>query len=228
MAIAPLSLWNTLWTTLYSHAPQPPWIALSPGQPLSPRDTYPAAVQKDKHSRSGLTKTELAHKSGAGRHNWGSLRTKGDDESTGRQDGDLEVLDEPIPDEATDIFVFESEGDEFPVGRNLASDAGNDFKGLNIQQRDAKFESQGVATSPTESTGSLDSVDRPDLGRRGSSVTDQEREKARHFREGVLHKKAGRGIDLADIAKTSYGIAQSPPTNSYIGTSPSNGFHLSK
>ncbi|ODN75496.1 hypothetical protein L202_06626 [Cryptococcus amylolentus CBS 6039] len=192
------------------------------------RDTYPAAVQKDKHSRSGLTKTELAHKSGAGRHNWGSLRTKGDDESFGRQDGDLEVLDEPIPDEATDIFDFESEGDDFPVGRNLTSDAGNDFKGLNIQQRDAKFESQGVATSPTESTGSFDSVDRPDLGRRGSSVTDQERERARHFREGVLHKKAGRGIDLADIAKTSYGIAQSAPTNSYIGTSPSSGFHLSK
>ncbi|WVQ76866.1 hypothetical protein IAR50_006540 [Cryptococcus sp. DSM 104548] len=181
------------------------------------RDQYPAALQKDRHSRSGLNKTELAHKQGSGRHNWGSLRTKGEDEVSGHDDGQREVLAEPIPDEAADVFDFE-----------LASE-GHDFKGgLDIQQRDAAFETQGVATSPTESTNSLDSVDRPEFGRRGSSVTDQERERARHFREGVLHKKAGRGIDLADIAKTSYGIAQSPPNNSYIGTSPTNGFHLSK
>jgi hypothetical protein len=70
--------------------------------------------------------------------------------------------------------------------------------------------------------------------RRMSNVSDEERERARVYREGVM----GRGressrdclaqtkltaiaVDLAGIAKTSYGIAQSPPNNSF-GTSPTS------
>ncbi|WVQ85188.1 hypothetical protein IAT38_007353 [Cryptococcus sp. DSM 104549] len=179
------------------------------------RNQYPAALLRDRHSRSGLTKTELAHKGGDGAHNWGSLRGEGEAEAGGRLDAAADLSAQPGPaDEELDELLDE------PVGADLANgtDAGNDFKASTT----------GLGQSPTDSISSLGSAvsdagaAKPAFGgRRLSAVTDEEREKARLYRESCMHKTGG--VDLAHIAKTSYGI-QSPPAvsptkakNTYFG-----------
>lgn len=98
-----------------------------------------------------------------------------------------------------------------------------------------------IAHSPSDSMSSLDSVGHGNKGhgpgqRRMSNVSDEERDRARVYREGVMNK--GResrplqpskyrllnspAVDLAHIAKTSYGIAQSPPNTHVFGTSPTS------
>nr|ODN88965.1 hypothetical protein L203_02371 [Cryptococcus depauperatus CBS 7841] len=178
------------------------------------RAHYPAAVLKDRRSRSGLTKTEWNHKNGDGAHNWGSLRSKGDDELTGNIDAqnEAEVAVDEAP--ANDMFDFDEELVE-SAGPDLPADAGNDFKPT-APFAHGDIEGQArVTASPTESTSSFPYEEgRPETGRRMSAVTDEERDRARMFREKGQYKKGG--VDLAHIAKTSYGIAQSP-TDSYMG-----------
>ncbi|WVR03271.1 hypothetical protein IAU60_000262 [Kwoniella sp. DSM 27419] len=183
------------------------------------RNQYPAAMQKDRHSRSGLSKTELAHKGGDGAHNWGSHRHQGADEAGGVADADAERemfnLDE---DQLAPLHI---------VTQPKPSDAGNDIRG-DVEGN--------IARSPSDSMSSIDSASsdadagtgaKPILGgRRMSNVSDAERDQARSYREGLMNKG---GVDLANIARTSYGVAQSPPTNQYIGTSPTKargGFSL--
>lgn len=184
------------------------------------RNQYPAAVLKDRHSRTGLDKTQWNHKNGDGAHNWGSTARKGDDEASGRLDGEAEAeaaLDE-LP--SSDVFDLDEEIND-PVGAMPVTDSGNDFKPMDLGKRGSIQGQSNIATSPTDSMSSLDSGDRPGMGRRMSAVSDEEREKMRLYREGVLHKK--QGVDLAHIARSSHGIAMSPPTNSYLGpVSPSN------
>ncbi|WWC85531.1 uncharacterized protein L201_000395 [Kwoniella dendrophila CBS 6074] len=144
------------------------------------RAQNPAAISKDKHSRSGLTKTELSHKNGDGAHNWGSNKSKGQDEYLGNEDANGEI--------------FQLDEDQFQARNEISS-------------------------SPTESTSSLDrDRERPQLGNKGqrrmSSYSEEERKEALQFR-GDWNKA---GVDLAHIARTSYGIAQSPTE---ISTSPS-------
>ncbi|WRT63413.1 uncharacterized protein IL334_000318 [Kwoniella shivajii] len=166
------------------------------------RNQNPAALLKDRHSRSGLTKSESSHKGGDGAHNWGSLRRKGDDEISGALDAN---------DEERDEFSM-------PIGTKIVSP----------QPSSVDIEGTGnddIARSPTNSTSSIDSNtnnnsndngNKPVMGRRMSNVSDEERKEAREFRGGW----SKNGVDLAHIARTSYGIAQSPTETSYMSTSP--------
>ncbi|WVW81460.1 hypothetical protein I302_103454 [Kwoniella bestiolae CBS 10118] len=172
------------------------------------RAQNPAAISKDRHSRSGLTKTELSHKGGDGAHNWGSWKTKGQDEISGREDANGEIfqLDEDQAKNGNRNGNKAEENDNDVIG-NLRGNGNNDVEG-------------NIARSPAESTGSLD---RPTQGRRMSSYSEEEKKEALQYRGG-WHKA---GVDLAHIARTSYGIAQSPP----LATSPSNvkhGFNFNK
>ncbi|WWC57806.1 uncharacterized protein I303_100341 [Kwoniella dejecticola CBS 10117] len=151
----------------------------------------PAAASKDKHSRSGLTKTELAHKNGDGGHNWGSDRTKQQDELMGAEDASDEI---------------------FALDENLAAKTNKQGRKASGSVSDGE---SNVSTSPTQSTGSLDR-ERPNGQRRMSSYSEEEQKEALKFRGG-WHKN---GVDLAQIARTSYGIAQSPPNNTMMSTSP--------
>lgn len=186
------------------------------------RNQHPAALLKDRHSRSGLIhQSELARKNGAGAHNWGSYSQENDLEAAARRDADAEAeADEGgnagAGDGADVEGVFDMEGDEGlgplpvpkgPKGMEVAN--GVDGEAGKGKQDDA------ISTSPTESMSSLDSVGgQGQKGRRMSNVSDEERERARAYREGVMHKGQP---DLAHIARTSYGIAQSPPS---FSTSP--------
>jgi len=73
--------------------------------------------------------------------------------------------------------------------------------------------------SPADSMASLESRGAPGNsgGRRMSQVSDQERAEALRYREGALKQK---GVDLASIARTSYGVATSPTNESVLSTSP--------
>lgn len=128
---------------------------------------------RDRHSRTGLTKSEFERKGGAGAHNWGSLNDEERAEHEGRLDAQLETA------------MFED--GEAP--------ADGDDKVDDLPEREAPAAPQ----------------------RRMSQVSDQERADALRYREGGLKQN---GVDLANIARTSHGIAQSPPANSVLGTSP--------
>ncbi|WWD06088.1 hypothetical protein V865_004173 [Kwoniella europaea PYCC6329] len=172
------------------------------------RAQNPAAISKDRHSRSGLTKTELSHKGGDGAHNWGSWKTKGQDEISGMEDANGEIFQ-----------LDEARGENQAKGRN----EGNENDGIGeLRGNTVNNDVEGnIARSPAESTGSLD---RPNQGqRRMSSYSEEEKKEALQYRGG-WHKA---GVDLAQIARTSYGIAQSPP----LATSPSkvkHGFNFNK
>jgi len=170
------------------------------------RNPFPAAVQKDKHSRSGLVKSESLRKQGAGAHNWGSFKEEG----AYKSQADADAADEQA------IFAMEEQGDNVaPLNAKQAHDPILDTSVANGDVEGNK----GIAHSPSDSMSSIDSVNINGKAgqRRMSNVSDEERERARVYREGVM----GRGpVDLAGIAKTSYGIAQSPPNNYVLGTSP--------
>ncbi|GMK54666.1 hypothetical protein CspeluHIS016_0112520 [Cutaneotrichosporon spelunceum] len=137
------------------------------------RNTSPAAIMRDRHSRTGLTKSEFERKGGAGAHNWGSLNDEERAEYDGKLDAELE----------TAMFDDGTEGAE-----------GDADKVEEMAEREAP------AAPP----------------RRMSQVSEQERADALRYREGGLKQN---GIDLANIARTSHGVAQSPPSN-VLGTSP--------
>ncbi|CAK9786468.1 hypothetical protein CC85DRAFT_287048 [Cutaneotrichosporon oleaginosum] len=136
------------------------------------RNTSPAAIMRDRHSRTGLTKSEFERKGGAGAHNWGSLNDEERAEHEGRLDAELETA-------MFDDGSAPADGDKVE----------------DLPERETPAAPQ----------------------RRMSQVSDQERADALRYREGGLKQN---GVDLANIARTSHGIAQSPPANSVLGTSP--------
>ncbi|WWC67102.1 uncharacterized protein I206_101009 [Kwoniella pini CBS 10737] len=171
----------------------------------------PAAISKDKHSRSGLTKTELSHKNGDGGHNWGSDRTKQQDELMGEKDASDEL---------------------FNLNENINI---NDNKRKNRRKSSLNSDNDNesnLSNSPNQSIGSI--IERPNFingiggnQRRMSSYSEEEQKEAFKFRSGWNKN----GVDLAQIARTSYGIAQSPPNNTYMSTSPTqvkSGFNFHK
>jgi len=200
------------------------------------RNQNPAALLKDRHSRSGLNKNELQRKQGAGAHNWGSFRQEGQYES--QADNDIE--------DEREIFDMEGDGDIVTPMLNVNKKVEGDVDGgvdpvndVNDVVADRMATANGndveggikdLAHSPSESMSSLESAEAQnkmnDGGgiagrqpmRRMSNVSDEERERARVYREGVMNKG---GVDLAHIARTSYGIAQSPPNS--FSTSPTKG-----
>ncbi|ORX35003.1 hypothetical protein BD324DRAFT_111993 [Kockovaella imperatae] len=197
------------------------------------RNQSTLALLKDRHSRSGLaSKSETMRKNGAGAHNWGSYQQEGEYEleadqdvrletdadalANGHEEDDLQALE--LDDGAQGAFMDRHDDTLGP----LPSDNNNNANKQNHQEggENKDLMKEAIAASPSDSMSSFDSfeaVKRP--GRRLSNVSDQERERARVYREGVMHKPSG-SIDLANIARTSYGIAQSPPSVSYLGTSP--------
>jgi hypothetical protein len=136
------------------------------------RNTSPAAIMRDRHSRTGLNKSEFERKGGAGAHNWGSINDEERAEHDGRLDAQLETA------------MFDD--GEAPADSDKVDD---------LPEREPVVAPQ----------------------RRMSQVSDQERADALRYREGGLKQN---GVDLANIARTSHGIAQSPPANSVLGTSP--------
>lgn len=139
---------------------------------------------RDKHSRTGLSKTEMGRKNGAGAGNWGSFNDEEKDEYQGRLDAETEGNDDE-PDTTERVHdPTEADIDE----RNPINE----------------LDSRGVA-QPI-----------PGAGRRMSHASEEERAEALKYREGGLKQN---GVDLASIARTSYGVAQSPPSNGF-STSP--------
>lgn len=147
---------------------------------------------KDRRSRSGLTnQSETQRKNGAGAHNWGSYEQEGELEAAATRDAEQEQDD-----------VFDMEGD-LQTNQN-ANDNENGHEGgykvgplgrLPKAADGEALEGQGgnverdvIATSPSDSMSSIDSVAGGKGGRRMSNVSDEERERARLYRENVKHK----------------------------------------
>lgn len=146
---------------------------------------------RDKHSRTGLSKTEMGRKNGAGAGNWGSLN----DEEAYEYDGRLDA-------EADRNAAAEDAPEAEPVGNERVHNPTQ----ADILERNPinGLDSRGVA-QPI-----------PGGGRRMSHASEEERAEALKYREGGLKQN---GVDLASIARTSYGVAQSPPSNGF-STSP--------
>jgi hypothetical protein len=140
------------------------------------RNQNPAALLKDRHSRTDRAKTELNHKDGGGAHNWGSLSREEQYESEARADADKE----------RDEGVFDMENENEQVAPLPQRKASGDVDANGNANSGAAFE----AVSPTDSMSSLDSAASAPkglqaVGRRLSNVSDEERDKARQYREGV-------------------------------------------
>jgi hypothetical protein len=134
-------------------------------------------VQKDKHSRSGLVKSESLRKQGAGAHNWGSFK----------EDGAYRIQADDDAANEQEIFAMEERDDNVAplTGRKQSHDPILDTSAGN-----GDVEGKGIAHSPSDSMSSIDSVNSNKGGqRRMSNVSDEERERARVYREGVM----GRG-----------------------------------
>ena len=150
----------------------------------SQRNPFPAAVQKDKHSRSGLVKSESLRKQGAGAHNWGSFK----------EDGAYRIQADDDAANEQEIFAMEERDDNVAplTGRKQSHDPILDTSATNGDVEGNK----GIAHSPSDSMSSIDSVNSNKGGqRRMSNVSDEERERARVYREGVM----GRGRKSARV-----------------------------
>lgn len=151
---------------------------------------------KDRRSRSGLTnQSETQRKNGAGAHNWGSYE----------QEGELEAAATRDAAEEQDV-VFDMEGDNAnentelkvgPLGRVPKATDGEALEG-----QDKGVDRDVIATSPSESMSSIDSAV-GGKGRRMSNVSDEERDRARLYREGV---KAKGGKSGCSVVQGSIGL----------------------
>jgi len=181
------------------------------------RNQYPAALLKDRHSRSGLaTEKEVQRKKGAGAHNWGAFSEENDMEAAANRDAFAEA-------EADGMFDMEDGVAPLPDAPGMPDGVA---AALKTDTTPYKTSDDVISTSPTESMSSLESL-APTKGRRMSNVSDEERERARLYREGIMHKGHGHGRpSLTNIARTSYGIATSPPTG--LATSPTKAISIPK
>lgn len=116
----------------------------------------------------------------------------------------------------------ENDKDDVPDLHNAdkvtgANAGGNSFEAVSPTASMASFDSSHSAQN-TEGSVPKDIKQAPGMGgRRMSNVSDEERDKARSYREGV--RAQGGPTNLADIAKTSFGVS-SPPNGNGFGTSP--------
>lgn len=155
-------------------------------------------MQKDKHSRSGLVKSETQRKQGAGAHNWGSFHQEGEYESMASTD----AADERA------IFEMEQERqDGVPALKKPAGGASDPL--LNGNGHNDVEGNKDIAHSPSDSMSSLDSAGAgagkgPGMQRRMSNVSDEERERASLYREGVM-KKGRKSSSLAPGSLSMHG-----------------------
>ncbi|ORY26510.1 hypothetical protein BCR39DRAFT_541053 [Naematelia encephala] len=161
------------------------------------RNQYPAALVKDKHSRSGLD--NQLRKNGAGAHNWGSYRERGQHEISGDHDADVDLSNANFEDgPVTGQKVGDGEIDDLaPLPKINGNGDGQIVHNVDLAK-------EVISTSPTDSMSSIDS---PGVVRRMSGVSEEERKEAGVFRKRALSKG---DVNLNDIARTSYGV-QSPP-----------------
>ncbi|GHJ84004.1 hypothetical protein NliqN6_0406 [Naganishia liquefaciens] len=167
------------------------------------RNVYPAALAKDRSlSKSGLDKS--MPKNGAGPHNWGSYS-----ELTHPYiHHNLETAKLPPQSQdfrgADDIDLDNVDDDETPETEMAASPS-------------------TAAALHADAPAEQDKTDEAPAGgkqRRMSSMTEEEREKARAWRHGAMNRDK---VDLASIARTSGAFSQSPPAgDSLLGSSPVN------
>jgi hypothetical protein len=162
-------------------------------QAHSQRNPFPAAVQKDKHSRSGLVKSESLRKQGAGPHNWGSFK----------EDGAYRIQADDDAANEQEIFAMEERDDNVAplTARKQSHDPILDTSAGNGDVEGNK----GIAHSPSDSMSSIDSVNSNKGGqRRMSNVSDEERERARVYREGVMGRgrksACGFASNVADVS----------------------------
>ena len=170
--------------------------------PRTQRNQNTAALVKDRHSRSGLNhKSETMHRGGAGAHNWGSYHQAGTDEidadADARRESDADAMNNAQVDdaenEATQDEPLEMDG-VGPLPKDMVNGKGEKVP----ENKDFMRDATGIATSPSDSMSSFDSLEaaannhkmnKP--ARRMSNVSDEERERARLYREGVMHKPKG-------------------------------------
>ena len=140
-------------------------------------------MQKDKHSRSGLVKSESQRKQGAGAHNWGSFSQEGEYEDLANTDAaDERAMFEMEQENADGVPALIKKSTKVVTDPVLNGNGhgNNDVEG-----------NKDIAHSPSDSMSSLDSVGHGQNGkgqRRMSNVSDEERERARLYREGVMNK----------------------------------------
>lgn len=163
--------------------------------------------------------SEVQRKNGAGAHNWGSFKQEGEMELAADADAQLE---------GEDIFDMESDNVS-PLRNNKAKRDDNGDQELD-GLADTKDLKDVISTSPSDSMSSLDSADGQGKNHRGhpgapqrrmSNVSDEERERARVYREGALGK-GGEHIlllGMSDWLLTFYQESTSrtspePPTGS--------------
>jgi hypothetical protein len=147
---------------------------------------------KDRHSRSGLTnQSETQRKNGAGAHNWGSFREEDRNTRQAAQDAEEDLFN---TDENDDVSALPADKADFAQQDDSAEFANKDLA------------REALATSPAESMSSLDSAGARG-GRRMSNVSDEERERARVYREGVLGKGREFGQGRRGSSRLSRGSA---------------------
>lgn len=119
--------------------------------------------------------SEMQRKNGAGAHNWGSYSEEGEHEAAAvldvRADHDDDMFDMDESETAGGKVIKPKQEDD--LGDTAKMD------GSNLPPREV------IATSPTDSMSSVDSA--KSGGRRMSNVTDEERDRARVYREGYKH-----------------------------------------
>lgn len=179
-----LIIHRAILSTALIASPTLPTVHLIPRTSAPQRNQNPAALLRDRHSRSGLLKnTEQLRKNGAGAHNWGSFRQEGEHEQEAGADA---------------LFDMEDTENRDPASRPPSL----------VQDAEVGSENKEVlgdpATSPSESMSSLDSGEAQVNGngggnkvgmgpRRMSNVSEEERERARVYREGVMNKGGESG-----------------------------------
>lgn len=183
------------------------------------RNQDPRALLKDRHSRSGLTKSELMRKNGAGAHNWGAFAQE--QETTALAEGDARTEQQGMFDmdgagpEANDAVP--EMGGARPRGSVSSNSTDDDVMNMGMSSTLAANKDV-VATSPTDSMSSMTSAGdgassptapRAMPGRRMSNVSEEEREKARSYREGVMHKGGkSTGFSQAPLVHRSFTLLQ--------------------
>lgn len=172
---------DVIISSILIHPTSPSFSTLLLAHHHEQRNTYPAALNKDRHSRSGLASpTERDRKHGAGAHNWGAFSQEGEYEAMARRDADEEQeggADENLADQVA----------ELPSGSKVtgANTGGQSVEAVSPTSSMASFDSSTSAQN-NEASVPKDIKQAPGMGgRRLSNVSDEEMAKARNYREGV-------------------------------------------
>ena len=166
----------------------------------SQRNQNPAALLRDRHSRSGQVKnTEQLRKHGAGAHNWGSFRQEGEHEVAAGADAMFEMEDDvtlaPLPTLSTQDRV----GIEGMGGSGVGVETGGDGQSESLSSVESSTSASASTLMDQEAVGNGGGHGQSGGlgGRRMSGVSEEERESARTYREGIMNKGGEARISLS-------------------------------